>query len=135
MSTIENLEVDRSFKYQFYHRENSEWLKSLDFFKEEIKYLKGLITNVNKKNTSHEVQNETFIFNRELDSLACDIDAVNQSIVEEEWGFDDDAMGKDFLLGEEIYNRHIVIRENFQKAEKAFYDIKHRLYRFLCKSL
>jgi hypothetical protein len=135
MTTTTNLEVDRTFKYQFYHRENSTWLTSLSFYKDEITYFSGLLSNVKEKNTSLEISNEIFVFERELSNLQSTIEGVTQSIIEEEWGFDDDATGKDFLLGEEIYSRHVGIRERFQETEKTFLDTKHRLYRFLCKAL
>lgn len=135
MSNLTTHEIDRTFKYQFYHRENTGWLSSLAFFKEELPYFASLLANVNDKNTALEIRNQTFVFEKELEAFNQAIDEIKQSIIEEEWGFDDDAMGRDFLLGEEIYNRHVGIRERFQQAEKSFLDIKHRLYRFLCKVL
>ncbi len=125
--------IDTTFKYEIYYRENKKWLESIAFYQHELDYFKGLLKDLMSKNTESVFQNQAKIVRNHLQDWAVKFDIILQEITREQWGYEDDAEGKDFLLGEEIYNRHIDIRIKYHDAEKGFVEIKHNFYDFVSK--
>jgi hypothetical protein len=136
MEITENTVYDTQvFKYGVYHRENVKWLQNLAFYREELTYFFTLQDNVKSKNTSLEVLNPVYVYDVRLGNLQKESDELLLNINQEEWGFEDDALGRDFLLGEEIYDHHNTIRERYQAFENEFIATKHEFYKFLSKVL
>lgn len=121
------------FKYGVYHKENQRWLQSLAFYREEISYFKGLIADVKAKNTLPEVINPLYVFEQRIQSVTTESDTLLLLVNQEQWGFEDDALGKAFLLGEQIYQHHYDLRERYDAFEREIVKTKHELYRFLAK--
>ncbi len=136
MEKVENVVYDTQvFKYGVYHKENLKWLQNLTFYREELSYFDTLVDDVKAKNTKLEVLNQTFIFENRLQNLHKESDELLQLINQEQWGFEDDALGKEFLLGEEIYAQHYSLRERYQVFENEFIRTKHDFYKCLSKIL
>ena len=125
--------IDRTFKYEIYYRENKNWLESIAFYQHELDYFKGLLKDLMDKNTESVFQNQAKIVRNHLQDWAIKFEIILQEITREQWGYEDDAEGKDFLLGEEIYTRHIKSRIKYHDAEKGFIEIKHNFYDFVSK--
>ncbi len=129
---------DNTFKFEVYHRENQRWLNSLAFYEDENVYLWGLIKQVQKENKRYEMANCMFIAERGVSMYEAEIEQLKELIKKEELSFCDDAQGKDFLFGDEIYARHYEIREQFHGFEERFLANKKALYsclsnNFKCK--
>lgn len=136
MEKVENNVYDTQvFKYGVYHKENVKWLQNLTFYREELSYFDTLIEDVKAKNTILEVLNQVFVFENRLQSLHRESDELLQVINQEQWGFVDDALGKEFLLGEEICTQHFSLRDRYQVFENEFIRTKHDLYKCLSKIL
>ncbi len=123
------------FKYGVYHKENLKWLKNLTFYREELAYFYTLIDEVKSKNTVSEVLNQVFVFENRFNSLHKESDELLQLINQEQWGFEDDALGREFLLGEEIYSHHYTLRERYEAFENQYILTKHDFYKCLSKIL
>lgn len=136
MSITENTVYDTQvFKYGVYHKENQQWLQNLAFYREELSYFNTLIDDVKSKNTLLEVLNQVFVFETRWQNLHKESDGLLQLINQEQWGFEDDALGKEFLLGEEVCVHHYSLRDRYQSFENEFILTKHEYYKFLSKVL
>lgn len=125
--------IDRTFKYEVYYKENKKWLESVTFYQYELDYFGDLLKDLMNRNTAAEFQNQAKIVKSHLQDWMVKFEVILQEITREQWGYEDDAKGKDFLLGEEIYNRHLNIRIKYHDAEKGFIEIKHNFYDFVSK--
>lgn len=125
--------IDRTFKYEVYYKENKKWLESVTFYQYELDYFGDLLKDLMNRNTAAEFQNQAKIVKNHLQDWMVKFEVILQEITREQWGYEDDAKGKDFLLGEEIYNRHLNIRIKYHDAEKGFIEIKHNFYDFVSK--
>ncbi|MDR6560750.1 MULTISPECIES: hypothetical protein [unclassified Arcicella] len=130
-----NIYDTQVFKYGVYHKENIKWLQNLAFYREELAYFYTLIDEVKSKNTLLEVLNQVFVFETRWQNLHKESDELVHLINQEQWGFEDDALGREFLLGEEIYDQHYTLRERYQVFEKEFIHTKNDFYKCLSKIL
>jgi hypothetical protein len=124
---------ETTFKYSVYHRENKKWLEAIEFYVHELDYFNNLLREVMLKNTAAEFKDEAKVMKNLIQDWQAKFEVLFQEITHEEWSYEDDAQGKEFLFGEEIYDRHFKIRNKYHEAENNFIKIKHSFYDFISK--
>jgi len=115
------------------HLEMYEWLKSLNIYKEELKFWRQRLSEVVTRNTNHDIlreaehfQNQVIIQEENIDILRHDIKQFENHL--EAW-FDkhpkfDDAK---LLLAESH------LRDRMKTFEHIYVDLKHEYYSYLRK--
>jgi hypothetical protein len=113
--------------------EHSDWLKAIDFYKEDIMILQKRLAEVAFKNTSAEAmagvehfQNQFIIQRNNLDELRHYINEHIQHFVK------DAAIHGDNLESQTI-DEHLQRKDEFISLEKIMADLRHEFNDFLAK--
>lgn len=115
--------------------DHQEWIKDLDFYKEEFNTMGTRLLEVAQKNTGHEVmaevehfQNQFIIQRTNIDELKHDINAHAGKIAEEAKAHN--GKMESIHLGE-----HDVLDERVEGLEKIINSLRHEFNLFLAKRL
>ena len=113
--------------------EHSDWLKAIDFYKEDIIILQKRLTEVSFKNTSKEAmagvehfQNQFLIQRNNLDELRHYINEHIQHFVK-------DAQVHGDNLESQTIDEHLQRKDEFLSLEKIMADLRHEFNDFLSK--
>eukprot|EP00388_Colpodella_angusta_P039695 GDKK01048102.1.p1 GENE.GDKK01048102.1~~GDKK01048102.1.p1 ORF type:complete len:124 (-),score=15.83 GDKK01048102.1:114-485(-) len=122
-------------KFDVCHHENMQWIDSLTFYADELKYFQKLIEEVKNKNTDEELLLEVNTFNQEFSNAKEVIENLLIGIKTQEERFADYAQAQSFLFDEQMELIHERQRSAFETLEKDFILHKHQFYRLLGKIL
>jgi hypothetical protein len=124
---------ETTFKYAIYHRENKKWLEAIEFYAHELDYYGNLLRELITKNTSTKFKHDVKLIKHSVQDWEAKFEVLSQEITREEWSYEDDAQGRAFLFGDEIYDRHIKNRNRYHEAESSFIKLKQHFYDFVSK--
>lgn len=117
----------------FLHHQSTDWLREIEFYKQELTILKNRLGEVSVKNTSTEVaaqvehfQNKFIMFDEQLDILRHDI---NQRLSE----VDAIVKTKPEHIGEKFNTEEDDVDERVQYQKKSIADTRLEFNKFLSK--
>jgi hypothetical protein len=115
------------------NNEHNDWLRALDFYKEELNVLKTRLTEVAGKNTGKEVEllsshyeNQIKLQTTNIDTLRHDINSVLKSIAEQA----QHAVG---YIDEKLLAQHNMLREKYIMEEAIVNALRHEFNTFAAK--
>ena len=107
------------------------WLRSLDFYKQEIKILKGLLTEIAKKNTSAPVMKEVEHFENQfriqLENIAKLAHDIKGNLTDA--GKQAHASGAGYIDGI-LLSTHTALGEKYIVEEKIVNELRHSFQQF-----
>lgn len=115
------------------HEEHKIWLNKLAFYKDEISIMQNRIAEIAQKNTSKEVLSFVEHFQNQLIVQKEQIDILNHSIRSHESFLENAADKNRTAVDQEKFTDHKVQRENVEKFERIFNDLRKELIAFLSK--
>jgi NAD-dependent SIR2 family protein deacetylase len=111
--------------------EHSEWLKSLDFYDEELDTLENRLVEIVKKNNSHEVMAEVEHFQNQFIIQRNNIDELKHSIHEHSGKVAADAQLHAGKMETSLLGEHGGLKEQFDSFEKVINELRQEFNRFL----
>ncbi len=117
------------------HHQTSDWLRELQFYKEELVLLQNRLGEVAAKNTATEVlaqvehfQNKFILLNEQADILKHDVNAVSEKV---------NAAAKELPthLNEKYVPEHTALQTRVSGFAKSIADTRFELNQFLSKAL
>jgi NAD-dependent SIR2 family protein deacetylase len=115
------------------HLENQDWLKRLDFYKEEITILKERLDEVTKKNNASDFlrdvehfQNQFIVQRNNIDELAHSINLNEQGLVKE-------VNSNPVAVDHRKVENHLAEEDFIGYFEKNFAELRGEYNRFLSK--
>ena len=110
---------------------HNSWLRSLDFYKQEINILKGLLTEVAGKNSGAPVTKEVEHYENQLKVQLENIDVLVHDIKENltNAGKQASASGAGYIDGGLLSN-HTALGEKFATEEKIINELRHAFQQF-----
>ncbi|GAB4338950.1 MAG: hypothetical protein OHK0038_17890 [Flammeovirgaceae bacterium] len=113
------------------HQEHAEWVKSLDFYREEIEIIKKRLSEVSSKNTSKEVkmlvnhfENQCIINAEVIDELKHEIGVYEKELVRI---IEQNAVA----IEHKLVKDHSELRGKMQVFEKLFGQLRKDFNKFL----
>ncbi len=125
----------RHNKIDFYHHELSDWKKSLEFYKDEIKILESRLGEVVSQNTGKTVLSESEHFQNQFILQKEQIDILRHHISEQDKKFEQKATPYDMSMNQPLLTEQDKLRNEFSSAEKIFTDTRQEFYKFVAKVL
>jgi hypothetical protein len=117
------------------HHQTTDWLRELQFYKDEIKLLQGRLGEVAAKNTAQEVlaqvdhfENKFIILNEQADILKHDVNQVNESVLAH-------AKANPTHLDEKYVPTATALLNRVSDYSKSVADTRFELNQFLSKTL
>jgi hypothetical protein len=115
------------------HLENQDWLKRLDFYKEEITILKERLDEVTKKNNASDFlkdvehfQNQFIVQRNNIDELAHSINLNEQGLVKE-------VISNPVAVDHRKVENHLAEEDFIGYFEKNFAELRIEYNKFLSK--
>jgi hypothetical protein len=112
------------------NNEHNSWLRSLDFYKTEVIILRGMLTEVAKRNTASEIMKEVEHFENQfkiqvdnIDRLShnihVNIDTIGKQAQESNAGYVEGALAAEHTaLGEQFESEEHVVRDLIKSFRK-----------------
>lgn len=113
--------------------EHNDWLRALDFYKQECNILKERLTEVAGKNTGNEVGRMSEQFESRIKIQITNIDALRHNINENLHNISEDAKNSAGHVEQKLIEKHEELREQFVTEEKLIAELRHELNRFAAK--
>ncbi len=113
--------------------EHNDWLRSLDFYNDELKILKARLTQVAGKNTGAEASEDAEIFENRLDIQLKNIYDLSHDIRRHLANIAVQAKEKAGHIETRMLDEHAELREHYIALEKTVHDLRHEFYRYASK--
>lgn len=113
--------------------EHNDWLRALDFYKQECGILKERLTEVAGKNTGEEVGKMSEQFESRIKIQVTNIDMLRHNINENLHNISEDAKNSAGHVGQQLIDKHGELREQFIEEEKLIAELRHDFNRFAAK--
>ena len=112
---------------------HTDWLRGLDFYKEEINILKERLAEVADKNTSFEARQGVEHFENQFTVQRNNIDELHHEI-----GLYASRMAEESLqhgghVGQELATEQGLLKDKYEIFEKTFKELRHEFNEFLSK--
>jgi len=114
---------------------HSDWLRGLDFYKEELGIMSKRLTEVAGKNTSHEAgaeiehfENQFKVQNEATDQLRHDINAHASSLAQQLQTHS----SAGYVEGDSL-TKHNALQERYASSEKIVNELRHSFNQFAAK--
>jgi len=110
---------------------HTDWLRGLDFYKDEIKILRDRLTEVASKNTNREVMKEIEHFENQFDVQAENIHKLVHDIQHniKVAGREAHNSGAGYIDGA-LLEQHTLLGDRFQTEEKTVNELRQSFNRF-----
>jgi len=115
------------------HEENTEWLKKLDFYKDEISILKGRLEELATKNNAQEVLAEVEHFQNQFIIQRNNIDEIAHKVREHEQSLLEEIKSNPVAVDHRKVEYHAVEQDLVNSFEKVFHDIREDFNKFSAK--
>lgn len=115
------------------HLENQDWLKRLDFYKEEITILKERLDEVTKKNNASDFLKDVEHFQNQFIVQRNNIDELAHSIKKNEQGLVKEVNSNPVAVDHRKVENHLAEEEFIVYFEKNFAELRGEYNRFLSK--
>lgn len=115
------------------HLENQDWLKRLDFYKEEIIILKERLDEVTKKNNASDFLRDVEHFQNQFIVQRNNIDELAHSIKKNEQGLVKEVNSNPVAVDHRKVENHLAEEDFIGYFEKNFAELRGEYNRFLSK--
>lgn len=115
------------------HEENTEWLKKLDFYKDEISILKGRLEELATKNNAQEVLAEVERFQNQFIIQRNNIDEIAHKVREHEQSLLDEIKSNPVAVDHRKVEYHAVEQDLVNSFEKVFNEVREDFNKFSSK--
>ncbi|MDP4637043.1 MAG: hypothetical protein NWR96_06595 [Crocinitomicaceae bacterium] len=115
------------------HLENQDWLKRLDFYKEEITILKERLDEVTKKNNASDFLKDVEHFQNQFIVQRNNIDELAHSIKKNEQGLVKEVNSNPVAVDHRKVENHLAEEDFIGYFEKNFAELRGEYNRFLSK--
>lgn len=115
------------------HEENTEWLKKLDFYKDEISILKGRLEELATKNNAQEVLAEVERFQNQFIIQRNNIDEIAHKVREHEQSLLDEIKSNPVAVDHRKVEYHAVEQDMVNSFEKVFNEVREDFNKFSSK--
>lgn len=110
---------------------HSDWLRALDFYKQEVSLLKERLTEIAGKNTGGDTLAQVEHFENQFKVQADNIDTlshnIRQTLAETALELQQDHIG---YVDENLLMRHDKLQHDFDAEEKVVLDLRKEFNRF-----
>lgn len=110
---------------------HNEWLRSLNFYKQEINILKGRLTEIGGKNTGDDVSKHVEQFENKFKVHVDNIDRLNHDITENitEAGKQAKDSGAGYIDAQ-LFSKHDELEQAFHTEEKSINSLRQEFNQF-----
>lgn len=115
------------------HLENQDWLKRLDFYKEEITILKERLDEVTKKNNASDFLKDVEHFQNQFIVQRNNIDELAHSIKKNEQGLVKEVNSNPVAVDHRKVESHLAEEDFIGYFEKNFAELRTEYNKFLSK--
>ncbi|MFY7991101.1 MAG: hypothetical protein ACOVO3_10215 [Fluviicola sp.] len=115
------------------HEENTEWLKKLDFYKDEISILKGRLEELATKNNAQEVLAEVERFQNQFIIQRNNIDEIAHKVREHEQSLLEEIKSNPVAVDHRKVEYHAVEQDLVNSFEKVFNEVREDFNKFSAK--
>jgi len=113
--------------------EHSDWLRSIEFYQQELEILKKRLAEVSAKYTNQDVKAEVEHFQNQFIVQRNNLDELHHSIGEHVKHLKQDAAAMGQHLSNVTLAEHDVRREDLEILEKVINNLRHEFNRFLSR--
>lgn len=117
------------------HAENTEWIKKLDFYADEIKVMTNRISEIAAKNTAADVMGQVEHFQNQFIIQKNHIDELRHAVNDHETYIVNRIKENPVASDHRKLNDHPVLRDRMNAFEKIFSELRSELNKFLSKTL
>ena len=110
--------------------EHSDWLRSLDFYKTEIGFLKERLTEIAGKNTGKDVEKLIEHYENQFNLQTTNIDTLRNTIDKNLEIMGEEAQNTNGYVDKELLNQYHSLRNDFYSEERVILDLRHEFNRF-----
>ena len=115
------------------HEENTEWLKKLDFYKDEITILKGRLEELAQKNNAQEVLVEVEHFQNQFIIQRNNIDEIAHKVRENEQSLLEEIKSNPVAVDHRKMEYHAAEQDLVNSFEKVFNEVREDFNKFSAK--
>jgi predicted nuclease with TOPRIM domain len=115
------------------HEENTEWLKKLDFYKDEITILKNRLEELADKNNAKDVLAEVEHFQNQFIIQRNNIDEIAHKVRENEQALQDEIKSNPVAVDHRKMEYHATEKDLVNSFEKVFNEIREDFNKFSAK--
>lgn len=115
------------------HTENTDWLKRLAFYTDEISIMKNRIAEVAAKNSAKEILAQVEHFQNTLIVQKNNIDELNHAVKDHDNYLENRVEENPVAADKRQVNDHPKLRDSFTSFETNFNALRHELNQFLAK--
>ena len=122
-------------KIEMNHVELLEWLKALDFYKNELRFWRKHLSHVVVSNTNKDILREAEHFQNQVIIHVDQIDLLHHDVKQFENKLDQEfeSVSKGGKFSQQIVDVEASLRERMKTFEHIYVDLKHDYYSFLRK--
>ncbi|HMU78381.1 MAG: hypothetical protein JST71_13145 [Bacteroidetes bacterium] len=122
-------------KIEMNHVELLEWLKALDFYKNELRFWRKHLSHVVVSNTNKDILREAEHFQNQVIIQVDQIDLLHHDVKQFENKLDQEfeSVSKGGKFSQQIVDVEASLRERMKTFEHIYVDLKHDYYSFLRK--
>ena len=113
------------------HTEHSEWLKKLEFYKDDLLVMRSRLEEIASKNTSKEILARAEHFQNQFVVQKENIDEIHHSIKDHENYLENRVDENPAASDQQHVHDHPKMRENIEGFEKVFNELRHEFNKFL----
>ncbi len=110
--------------------EHNDWLRALDFYKQEIKTLKDRLTEIAGKNTGADAAKGVEHYENQFSIQRNNIDELAHRIRENVKDLSRQAEAKGGYVDGELSDQHHNLRDAYITEEKTVNELRHEFNRF-----
>lgn len=110
---------------------HNDWLRALDFYKQEVSILKKRLTEIAQKNTDNGVQKEVEHYENQLTVQMDNIDRLDHDIHLNIASTSHELQeAKAGYIDRNLLTQHNNLKERFNSEEKVFNEVRHNFNLF-----
>lgn len=117
------------------HTENSEWLKNLDFYNDEIRIMRERIEEIVSKNTGEDIRKQVEHFQNQLIIQKNHIDELRHDIGDHENFIVSQINANPVAVEHRKLHDHPVLRGRMIDFEKIFNELRAEENKFMSKTM
>lgn len=113
--------------------EHNDWLRALDFYKQELSILKGRLTEVAGKNTGDEASQQADHFENQIKIQVTNIDTLRHDINTNLAKVADEVKDNAGHIEGGLIAEHNALRDRYIAEEKVINELRHEFNRYAAK--
>lgn len=113
--------------------DHSEWVRALDFYKDDIRTLEKRLLEMAAKNNGHEAMASVEHFQNQFIVQRNNIDELRHSVNEHAGQVASEARAHAGKMEDRHTAEHDQLKEQFSSFEKVFNDLRHEFNSFLTR--